>query len=117
MSEAASLAIVRIKGNIGIRSKVKRTLEMFGLNVKHSCVIMPNKPEVIGMLGIAKDIVTWGEINKETLELLKKSKPDAKVFHLKPPRGGFRSIKMPFKSGGDLGYRADAINKLIRRML
>ncbi len=40
------------------------------------------------------------------------------VFRLHPPRGGFRgSMKKPYGSGGELGYRGLAINELIRRML
>jgi len=39
------------------------------------------------------------------------------VFRLKPPSGGYkRSIKKPFRSGGELGYRGPTINELIRRM-
>jgi len=40
------------------------------------------------------------------------------VFRLHPPRGGFRgSIKKPYGAGGELGYRGEAINELIKRML
>ena len=40
------------------------------------------------------------------------------VFRLHPPRGGFRgSIKKPYGAGGELGYRGEAINDLIKRML
>lgn len=40
-------------------------------------------------------------------------------FHLHPPRGGFerKGIKAPFSIGGSLGYRGNAINALIERML
>lgn len=40
-----------------------------------------------------------------------------KVFRLHPPRGGFRSTKRPVKDMGDLGYRGEAINELIIRMM
>lgn len=39
------------------------------------------------------------------------------VFRLHPPRGGFKSKKRTFKEGGALGYRGEAINELIERML
>lgn len=40
------------------------------------------------------------------------------VFRLHPPRGGFkRSVKKPFKSSGELGYRGSEINSLILRMM
>ncbi|ABU82451.1 50S ribosomal protein L30 [Ignicoccus hospitalis] len=39
-------------------------------------------------------------------------------FRLHPPRGGFKkSIKKPYRSGGEAGYRGEAINELVLRML
>ncbi|WP_455364850.1 50S ribosomal protein L30 [[Eubacterium] cellulosolvens] len=41
-----------------------------------------------------------------------------KVFRLHPPRGGFKySSKRPFKDRGELGYRGEAINKLVDKMI
>ncbi len=40
------------------------------------------------------------------------------VFRLHPPRGGFKgSIKKPYKTGGELGYRGKEVNELLRRMI
>lgn len=40
------------------------------------------------------------------------------VFRLHPPKGGFKgSIKKPYKDGGELGYRGNAINELLKRMM
>lgn len=40
------------------------------------------------------------------------------VFRLHPPTKGFKGkIKKSFKAGGELGYRGDKINELIKRML
>ena len=40
------------------------------------------------------------------------------VFRLHPPKGGFKgSIKKPFGSDGELGYRGDKINELLKRMI
>lgn len=39
------------------------------------------------------------------------------VLRLHPPRGGYEGIKRTFNRGGALGYRKDAINTLVRRML
>ena len=38
------------------------------------------------------------------------------VFRLRPPRKGFKSIKEPWPKG-DLGYRGEAINELLERMI
>jgi large subunit ribosomal protein L30 len=45
---------------------------------------------------------------------LKDVKP---VFRLHPPHRGFRSVKRSFNDRGSLGYRGEAINDLILRML
>ena len=40
------------------------------------------------------------------------------VFRLNSPSGGFKnSIKRPYSDKGELGYRGDAINKLIEKMM
>ncbi len=40
------------------------------------------------------------------------------VFRLRPPKGGFkRSVRRPYKSHGELGYRGTDINELVRRMI
>ncbi|MEM3401906.1 MAG: 50S ribosomal protein L30 [Candidatus Hadarchaeales archaeon] len=40
-----------------------------------------------------------------------------KVFRLHPPRRGFKSTKRHFGDLGDLGYRGEAINELVKRMV
>ena len=41
------------------------------------------------------------------------------VFALSPPRGGFerKGIKASFSDKGALGYRADKINDLLKKMM
>lgn len=40
------------------------------------------------------------------------------VFRLHPPKGGFRgSKKRHYQEGGELGYRGEAINELLERMV
>lgn len=39
------------------------------------------------------------------------------VFRLHPPVKGFEGNKRSYKNGGALGYRAEAINDLVNRML
>lgn len=44
--------------------------------------------------------------------------PEVKpVFRLNPPRKGHRTVKRSFVNKGSLGYRKDAINPLVERML
>jgi len=47
-----------------------------------------------------------------------KNIPEVKLlFRLNPPRKGHRTVKRSFVNKGSLGYRKDAINTLIERML
>ncbi len=69
--------------------------------------------EVLGYASVdalAKEIVQ-GEVTPRDL---KDVKP---VFRLHPPRKGYEGIKRPFADGGALGYRGEAINDLLLRML
>ena len=46
---------------------------------------------------------------------LSKVKP---VFRLRPPKKGFKGkVKRSYAAGGELGYRGDAINDLLKRMV
>jgi len=150
-------AVVRIRGRVGVRREVEDTLRMLRLKRVNNCVLVPENPSFKGMLEKAKDYITWGEINKETLvALLRKrlrlkgdKRVDEKilkevtdfnsfeefadallegkirlkdferlnpVFRLTPPSKGFKSVKQHWPKG-DLGYRGEAINELLERMI
>ena len=64
------IIIVRISGKQGLTEQVKSTFKLLRLYKKYNCVIVPDKPQYIGMIKKVKDFVTWGEINKETLQKL-----------------------------------------------
>ena len=130
-------AVVRIRGTIGARRDIRDTLKMLNLRRINSCTIVPETPSYKGMLQKVKDYVTWGEVDDETIALLlkrngvenveeaiKKLKEGEKLknitnpcIRLHPPRKGYKSIKKPFHMGGSAGYRGEAINELIRRMI
>jgi large subunit ribosomal protein L30 len=75
------------------------------------------------MINKVKDFVTWGEIDAETFEKLKKKSSikgeSILAYRLNPPRKGYgrKGIKIPFSIGGALGDRKQKINDLILRML
>lgn len=51
---------------------------------------------------------------EKEIQKIKSLKP---FFRLHPPSGGFKnSIKKPFKSRGELGYRGEKINELAKKM-
>jgi len=152
------LAVVRIRGIINVRKEVKDTLRMLNLQRNCHATLIDDRPSFLGMLRKAQNIITWGEVSKETISLLLKKRgrtigdkpltdeyakkigyeslddladaiynfkvmlkdlPGVKpVFRLHPPRKGFKgSIKKSYRAGGEAGYRGEAINDLIRRMV
>lgn len=137
------IAVIRIKGQVGLRKEIKETLDRLRIRRKYACVVLKDSKENLGMIQKVKDFVAFGEINKETLEALiekrakttEKKKIDAKkivdeilkgtpmeklalkpFFRLHPPRGGVKT-KLPFSVGGVLGNHKEKINELIMRML
>ncbi len=120
------LAVVRVRGTVRQRPAIKHTLALLKLHKKNACVIIPKAPNMLGMLNVIKDYVTWGEVQEETRVLLlgkKGKKGDAKekanLFHLSPPRKGYgrKGVKEAFSNGGALGDRGEKINDLLKRML
>lgn len=127
-NKAKMIAVVLVRGLIDISGDIKDTLSMMRLKRKNVCVILEGTPSNMGMINKTKDYITWGEIDDATLKMLiekraKKNPHDPKrtkpYFRLNPPRKGFgrKGIKVPFHKGGALGYRAEKINDLIKRML
>ncbi|WP_048149438.1 50S ribosomal protein L30 [Palaeococcus ferrophilus] len=69
----AKVAIVRVRGRVGVRREVKDTLAMLRLHKVNHMVIVDDTPSYKGMIQKAKDYITWGEIDRETLaKLLRK---------------------------------------------
>ena len=141
---SGKIAVVLVRGLVGVRQGVKDTLQLLRLTRKNNCVVVPNTPEYMGMIQKVKDYITWGGISDATFAQIvekrgeelqgrtqeakgkynykaldvngKKLKP---YFRLNPPRKGFgrKGIKMPFKLGGALGDRGEKMNDLVGRML
>jgi large subunit ribosomal protein L30 len=137
-------AVIRIRGSAGTNKEIEDTLSMLNLHSPNHCVVIPETKEYLGMLKKAKDLITWGQIDKKTLsELLEKrskfSQEELKelnmkdfddlsdaliknqlklklIFRLNPPRHGLKSTKLPYPRG-DLGFRKEKINELLERMI
>jgi large subunit ribosomal protein L30 len=114
------LAIVRIRGNIGINPKIKSTLTMLNLHNQNICTVYVGTPSVLGMVKKIKDYVTWGEVEPDTINLLeeRKDSKEHKFYRLNNPIKGHarKGIKKAFSVGGALGYRGKKINDLIKSM-
>lgn len=64
------LAVVRVRGRVGLRKEVEDTLKMLRLTRPNYCVLIDDRREYLGMLAKVKDHVTWGEIDAEAVARL-----------------------------------------------
>ncbi len=115
------IAVIRVKGQIGIKSDIKEALHRMRLRRKYACVVIESTPINLGMLKKVRNFVSYGEINDETYKSLveKRGKKDTDgklkpFFRLAPPRGGAET-KLHYPKG-ILGENKE-INKLVERML
>ena len=60
-------AVIRIRGLVNLKPDIKKTLNLLNLTRANHCVVLDETPSVKGMLQVAKDYITWGEIDKKTL--------------------------------------------------
>lgn len=116
------IVVLRIKGQIDLPPDIRKTFEELKLRKKFSCRILEDKPEILGMVKKVQDYVAYGPIDEKTLNELitKRGNPNQKdteqVFHLHPPRGGFKKSTKLMWPKGILG-KNEKINELILKML
>ncbi len=63
-------AAIRVRGTVNINPNAKKTLELLNLTKTNHCVIIDENPITKGMLNVAKDYITWGEVEKDVLSKL-----------------------------------------------
>ncbi len=63
-------AAIRIRGNVDISPKIKDTLKIMMLTKTNHLVLVKENKEKKGMLEKTRAYITYGEINKETIEKL-----------------------------------------------
>src|SRR2546430_17436096 len=61
---------VRIRGTVGDNPRMELALKSLGMESKFNARLVPGNPDMLGMLRKAKDQVTWGELEPETLEMI-----------------------------------------------
>ena len=115
------IAVIRIKGQVGVEKDVKETLYRMKIRRKYACVILEPTKINLGMIKKVRNFVSYGEISKEIHdELVKKRGKEGKdgklkpFFRLHPPRGG-ANTKLHYPKG-ILGENKE-MDKLIGRML
>src|SRR3989442_11064160 len=67
---AKLLLAVRIRGTVGDNPRMELALKSLGMESKFNARLVPGNPDMLGMLRKAKDQVTWGELEPETLEMI-----------------------------------------------
>jgi large subunit ribosomal protein L30 len=68
--ERKCLAVVRVRGTISASREARESLEMLHLIRNNQAILIDNRPSFLGMLKTAQNFVTWGEVSKETVNLL-----------------------------------------------
>ncbi len=111
--------VVTVRGLINTSKATKDTLKMLNIGKRNACAIVEGTRSMIGMMNKVKNYVTFGEVNEETIKLLKAKRGDGDHYNLNSPKKGYgrKGIKTNFSNGGALGYRGDKMNDLIRRMI
>ncbi len=64
------IAAIRVRGRVGIKKDIKDTLLMLRLTRANHAALLEENPSYNGMLQKAKDYITWGEIDQDTLTQL-----------------------------------------------
>lgn len=68
------LAVIRIRGTVNMNNKEEMALKILRLHKRNHAVLVNNTPQMVGILKTAWKFITWGEIDKTTLELLLKER-------------------------------------------
>ncbi|MEM3781665.1 MAG: uL30 family ribosomal protein [Candidatus Micrarchaeaceae archaeon] len=138
LQKNALVAIVRVRGTVGVRKDISETLNRLGLPKTHNLSLVRATDSSIGMITKCSSYIAYGEVSKETLgkllehehvehsqeaidALMNGTKEPREVLsmpiRLHPPRHGYKGTRKPYGHGGALGYRGNAIGELINRML
>lgn len=113
--------------NIGMLRKVQNYITWGEISKENVALLLKNRGRLVGDKKLtdeyAKEIgyKSLDDLAEATYKLvvnynnLPKVKP---VFRLHPPKKGFKGkVKRSYVAGGVTGYRSDAINDLIKRMI
>ena len=63
-------AVVQVRGVVNTRRDIKDTLKMLRLHHINHCVLIPDTPEILGMIRKVTEYVAYGEVDAPTVETL-----------------------------------------------
>src|SRR5512135_2617641 len=61
------LAAIRIRGVRDIAPRIRKTLELLRLEKPNNCVLVEDTKQNVGMLEHAKDYITYGPVDEQTI--------------------------------------------------
>ena len=68
------IAVIRVRGRTHIRYGIDDTLKLLNLTRKNHCTLILGDDGLRGMVGKAKDYITWGEVDEKTVAKLLKER-------------------------------------------
>jgi large subunit ribosomal protein L30 len=95
-----AFTIIRLRGTQNLNPKTKDTLKFMRLNRVNHAVVLPTTETTRGMLQVAKDYVTWGEVDAKTLAAVIKGR--GRVVGDKPITDAHVAKNSPYKTIDDL---------------
>lgn len=63
-------AVVLVRGLVNVRDAIRETVRRLRLTRVNHLVIVPETEQMKGMLNLAQGYITWGEVDKGTLEYI-----------------------------------------------
>jgi len=60
-------AVVRLRGDVGLRPENRDTLKLLRLHRVNHCVLLPDDVHYLGMIKKVTNHVAWGEISSESI--------------------------------------------------
>lgn len=92
--------VVRVRGTANVKPRIRDTLQMLNLTRVNHATLVPRDASHEGMLQVAKDYVTWGEVDEATVEALLRAR--ARLDGDRPLTDDHVADRTPFGSIADL---------------
>ena len=74
----SQIAVIRIKGRVGLNKDINETLNRLRIRRKYTCVVLKGTKEELGMINKLRDFVAYGEMKDDVYKELvnKRGKKD-----------------------------------------
>ena len=86
------IAIIRIRGEVGIKGDIEDTMQLLWLSRKNTCVVIPKNEKYLGMVNKIKDYVAWGEVDEATFNMLVEKRGEESRGREKDSKGNKEKI-------------------------